>query len=214
MHQQQGMVHPAVVSSIVLAVIVLALGVLSAWSFMNYMDQKDNTDSKIAVAVADAKKDQAAEDEKQFLEREKQPVRQLVGPEDLGRITLDYPKTWSVYIDKDGASGEYQAYLQPGAVPALAKKTPYALHVSVVSDKYEETLASFQSLVNKGDLRAVPVTAAGQSGTRLDGNFSKEVSGAMVLFKLRDKTVKVATESRDTLADFNNIVLPSLKFNP
>lgn len=208
------MVHPAVVTAVVLGVIVLALGALSVWSLVNYLDQKNNTDGKIAVAVEAAKKQQVADDEKEFAEREKLPVRQLVGPEDLGRITLDYPKTWSVYIDKDGADSEYQAYLQPGAVPAIAKKTPYALRVSVVNNKYEDSLVGYQSLIAKGDLKATPVTIGGQSGTRLEGNFSKEVSGAVVLFKLRDKTLKVATESRDRLVDFNSIVLPSLKFNP
>ncbi len=213
MHQQ-GLVHPFVVTSVVLTVLVVTLGGVSIWAFVNYQDQKNNVDTKIEAAVAAAKQEQSEEDDKLFAEREKQPARQLVGPDDLGHVTFDYPKTWSVYIEKDGSEGEYDAYLHPGAVVALANDQPSALHVSILKQDYDTVVKKYREAVTKGDLKATPVNLQGQTGTRLDGAFSKERQGSMVLMKLRDKTIVVATENKDFVNDFNAIVLPSLKFNP
>lgn len=211
---QQGLVHPFVVTSVVLSVLVVTLGGLSIWAFVNYQDQKNNVDTKIEAAVAAAKQEQSEEDDKLFAEREKQPARQLVGPDDLGRVSFDYPKTWSVYIEKDGSEGEYDVYLHPGAVLALANDQPSALHASILKQDYDTVVKKYREAVTKGELKATPVNIQGQTGTRLDGTFSKERQGSMVLMKLRDKTIVVATENKDFVNDFNTIVLPSLKFNP
>lgn len=206
--------HPFVVTSVVLSILVVALGGIGIWAFVNYQDQKNNVDAKIEAAVAAAKQEQSEADDKLFAEREKQPARQLVGPADLGQVSFDYPKTWSVYIDKDGTSGEYEAYLHPGAVRALSSDLPVALHVSILKQDYDKVVKDYREAVTKGELKAAPVTVQGQTGTRLDGTFSKERQGSMVLLKLRDKTIVVTTESKDFVGDFNAIVLPSLKFNP
>jgi len=54
-------------------------------------------------------------------------------------------------------------------------------------------------------------------GIRLDGKFSdsqEDKTGSMVILAVRDKTLKVYTESADFLPDFNNVVLTSLTFSP
>lgn len=212
---QRGMVNPLLITSIVLSVLAVGLLAFGVWAFVGYMDNKDNVDSKVAIAVETAKKDQAAEDEAAFIEREKSPVRQAAGPTDLGKVTFDYPKTWSMYVDKDGSAGTYLAYLHPGAVlPVSKSSTANAIVVSVEDKKYEDTLSTFAAAITKGDLKASPITVKDQAGTRLDGNFSKDVKGSAVLFKVRDKTLKIIVESNDYLGDFNNIILTSLQFNP
>lgn len=207
------MVHPLLVTTIVLAILTVGFGGISIWAYVNYLDQKNNVDAKISTAVAEAKRTQTADDEKLFVEREKQPTREIVGPDDLGRLSLSYPKTWSVYLDKNGTGNQYEAYFYPAVVPPLSLKTPNALRISIENSPYETQLASFQELVKSGALKASPVAAQGETGTRLDGAFSKTVQGSMVLFKVRDKTIKVFTESTAFQSDFNTIVLPSLKFN-
>lgn len=211
---QRGSVNPLLVASIVLGLLLAGSLAFGAWAFVNYMDQKNNVDAIVAKAVDSAKLDQAEADEKSFLEREKLPTRQLKGPSDLGTVTMDYPKTWSVYIDKDGSNGNYVAQLHPGVVRPVNQKQLNAVVVSVESRSYEDTLKTFDSAVERGELKASPVTAGDQQGTRLDGKFSNDIQGSAVLFKLRDKTLRVTVQSNDYLGDFNNIVLPSLKFNP
>lgn len=210
---QTGIIHPLFVTALVLGVLVVGLGAFSIWAFINYQDQKNNTDAKIAAAVAEAQKQQSEEDDKLFAEREKQPTRQLEGPADLGAVTLDYPKTWSVYIDKSGSNNQFDAYMHPGVVPPLGGGTAYALRVTVSTEDYGSAVQSFQAKVKNGELKASTVTVAGEDGTRLDGTFSKDIQGSMVLFKVRDKTLRVQTQSRTFQGDFDNIVLKTLTFN-
>jgi hypothetical protein len=213
-NDQRGEVNPLLLISIVLTILVLGLGSFSIWAYVNYTDQKNNVDQKISAAVADAKRQQGNDDEAKFAEREKQPTRQFVGPDDLGRVQVNYPKTWSVYVDKDGSgNNNYEAYFAAGVVPPITGKTPYALRITVENKTYDEVIKAYQETVKKGDLKSSPVTLQGQTGTRLDGNFSKTVSGSMVLFKVRDKTLEVYTQSPTFQPDYDNIILPSLIFN-
>jgi len=211
---QRGNANPLVIVSILLGVLVVAVAGFGVWAFVNYMEQKNNVDGIVAKAVETAKKEQTTADEELFLEREKQPTRQLLGPSDLGSVKFDYPKTWSVYVDKDGSGGSYVAYLHPGSVLSITQRAVNALVVSVEDKEYEDSLKAYDGQVQKGELKAVPIKSGEEQGTRLDGTFSKDIRGAVVLFKLRDKTLKLAIQSNDFLGDFNNIILTSLKFNP
>lgn len=215
MFSSRGAASPLIITTIILAVLALALVAFGVWSYTNYLDYKNNADAKIDKAVNQAKTAQKTEDEASFAEREKSPLRQFSAPEDFGQVIFDFPKTWSVYIGEEGSrSGSFEVYFHPGAVVSTSKKTPYALRLSIASKAYEEVLKTFQAQINKGDLRASTVTVNNESGTRLDGTFAGSLKGAMVLLKLRDKTIQVYTESEDFIGDFNNIILPSLKFNP
>src|SRR6266536_4777529 len=111
--RQLGIVNPLIIFSSVLALFVIVFGGLAVWAYTNYSDQKNNVDAKVATAVADAKKQQSDSDQTKYLEQEKQPYRQFKGPAELGGVTFDYPKTWSVYLDKS-TSDQLEAYLQPG----------------------------------------------------------------------------------------------------
>ena len=211
--RQQGLINPLVIVSIVLGVFTLGLGIFSIWSYVNYVDQRDNVDAKVAVAVKDAQAAQKAADDKDFEAREKLPTKQITGPEDLGKVSVSYPKTWSVYLDQDGSNGRYNAYFYPGVVPSLNSSTPYALRLSVVDRDYNTVLAEFQGRVTSGDLKASTIAVQGVSGVRLDGKFTSGVEGAMVVLKVRDKTIQVSTEDEQFLADFNDTVIKSLTFN-
>ena len=205
------MVHPLLLTAIVLGVLTVGLGGFSVWAYLNYQDQKNNVDAHISAAVADAKREQQEADQADFVEQEKVPTRQLVGPVDLGQVKFSYPKTWSVYVDKE--SSGYEAYLHPLVVPPLTSGTPYALRVTITSNKYESVLAGYNEAIKTGKLKASPVTIVGVDGTRLDGTFSTSVRGSMVLFKIRDKTLQLYTQSTNFQGDFDNIVLKSLEFN-
>ena len=211
---ETGSANPLLISNIILAVLAVGFGSVMVWALINYNDQKVNVDSKIAHAVTDAKKVQIGEDEKSFIEREKAPLVQYVGPEDLGRVTFNYPKTWSAYIGKDPSTGELEAYLHPGVVPFVKTGQQFALEIKVVRQSYEQTLKTYESAVKKGELKSAPVVVNGFTGVRLDGKFSKEIEGSAVLFKVRDKTLIVATDAATFRPDFDNIILKSLDFNP
>ncbi|MFY9228485.1 MAG: hypothetical protein WAO28_04155 [Candidatus Microsaccharimonas sp.] len=195
-----------------IATTVIALGIM-IWALVNYFDQKDNVDTKVADAVSIAKKEQADADEAKFLERDKQPNRQFVGPEDYGRVSFDYPKTWSVYVAKDASNGgNYEAYLNPVSVPTVVPTQQYALRVTIEEKDYDQVVSSYTSLVSKGDLTTSSIKADEQNGTRLDGSFSKNIRGSAVIFKIRDKTVTIRTDADTFKADFDALIT-TITFN-
>ncbi len=210
--QEEGAITGSILAAIILGVIALALAGFGVWAYVNYTEQKTDVDGKIALAVAEGKKEQSDVDEVKFAEREKEPRREFVGPDDYGRLTFDYPKTWSLYIGSDASKskGPYEAYLNPGAV--VNGHLQYALRVSITTTAYEDKLNSFNTKIKKGDLRSSVQTSNGLTGTRLDGQFDKDVRGAAVIYKLRDKTIFIRTDTDTFKPEFDKIV-ETIKFN-
>lgn len=211
-HRESGAVNPLVISNVLVGLLAIVFAGVSIWAFANYQDQKNNVDSKIETAVETAKKEQADADEAEFIEREKQPTREFVGPDDLGRVTFQYPKTWSVYVGKSGNG--YEAYLNPGTVPTVSNTQPFATRVVIEDKTYDTVLKSYEARVEKKELTSAPITIGEFSGIRLDGKFSESRKGTSVIFKVRDKTLTVASDAEAFRGDFNDIVLKTLSFNP
>lgn len=185
---------------------------LLIWTYLGFTDYKNNTDAKINAAVEKAKSEQKTIDEKVAMEREKVPTRMYVGPSDLGSVSFQYPKTWSVYVARQTDSLE--TYFHPEVIPPLSDEQPFALRVRVEDKAYETIIKSYDGLVKKGSLRSNPVTVEGFSGIRLDGEFSKQRNGSTVVFKVRDKTLVISSDASAYKDDFDNTILKSLKFNP
>ena len=210
--RQSGEVNPLLITSVLLGFLTIALAGVSVWAFMNYQDQKNNTDQKIAAAVEVAEDEQAAELEEQFLEREKSPVKRFSGPADLGSVSFEYPKTWSVHTAT--SDDELNVYLHPNVVPPIDRDRPYALRIAVEDENYERVIGNYERLVEQGGLKSDSITINDFVGVKLEGKFSEQRQGSMVVFKIRDKTLSLATDSTSYVKDFNDIILPSLRFNP
>ncbi len=212
--RQHGAANSLLIATIGLSILSAAACAAAVWGIMNYSAQKTDVNGKIASAVAEAKKAQADSDEAKFAARDKEPNRQFVGPDDYGRLTFNYPKTWSVYVDQDASSGgTYAAYLNPISVPPVSNSTQqYALRVTIESKDYDKVIASYENLVKKGDLVSSAVTSNGIDGTRLDGSFSKDIRGSAVIYKIRDKTATLRTDADTFKPDFNALVA-TIKFN-
>ncbi|UTX51165.1 hypothetical protein KI440_03075 [Candidatus Saccharibacteria bacterium TM7i] len=200
--------------SIILIVIALGLAGAFVWSMLQYIDQRDNVDSKVTAAVTEAVKKQADKDAADFLEKEKQPNRLFVGPDDYGRLSFNYPKTWSTYVDKDALKGgTYAAYLNPVVVPPVSTNgQQYALRVLIEEKDYDKVIDSYKEKVKKGDLKSSAVKADEQNGTRLDGQFTKDIRGSAVIFKIRDKTVSIQTDAEVFKGDFDALI-KTITFN-
>jgi len=206
---QAGAISGSMLAIIGLIILVLGSGSFAIWAYINYTDQKTNVDGKVALAVAEAKKVQGDEDEAKFAQREKEPNRQFVGPDDYGRLTFDYPKTWSVYEASDVNSGTgrtYNAYLNPITVPPISNDQQYALRVVIEQREYDEVVGSYENLVKKGELKSSSFSANGHSGARLDGNFTKDIRGSAIIFKIRDKTVTLRTDANTFKPDFEKLI--------
>lgn len=211
---ESGAANAWVITAIGFIVIAVVTGIAATWALMNYLDQKNNFDTTVETAVATAKKEQADADELKFAAREKDPNRQFAGPDDYGRLTFDYPKTWSVYINEDGSGNgdAFQAYLNPVTVPPVNENTQYAIRVIIEQVDFDEVVSDYDKMVGEGLLKTSSVTINGQPGTRLDGNFSEDIRGSAVVFKIRDKTVTIRTDANTFKSDFDKLI-KTIKYN-
>jgi len=199
--------------AIVAIITTLIAAGLAVWALINYFDQKNDVDSKITSAVATAVKEQQDTDAANFEEKEKQPNRTYAGPDDYGRLSFDYPKTWSIYVAKDAAKGgDYQAYFNPVSVPPIANDQRYALRVTIQEKDYDTVISSYQNLVKNNSLTASSIKADEQTGTRFDGNLTKDIKGSAVVFKIRDKTVTLQTDAETFKPDFDALI-QTITFN-
>jgi hypothetical protein len=205
----KGVVDGWMISTIGLIILVLGSGSLAIWAYMNYNEAKTDIDGKVALAQAEAKKEQAEEDEAKFAEREKEPRREFIGPDEYGRLSFTYPKTWSVYIAKDARrGGDYEAYLHPVQVPSLENQSAQqvALRLQILNRDYNDYLKDYEGLTKDGKLRSSTVSVNGENGIRFDGDFSEDIRGAAVVFKIRDKTAVLRTDADTFKPDFDALI--------
>ena len=211
--REHGAVSGSLIAIILISLAAVLLAGLSVYLFLQYNEQKTNVDGKIAVADANARRAQQEIDDKNFTIKEKEPNREFVGPDDYGRLAFSYPKTWSVYVAKDiTQSTTYEAYLNPVVVPPIGAKQQFALRVVIEDKDFDAIIASYDGKVKKGDLKSSPTSANGVNGTRFDGSFDDNRRGAVVIYKLRDKTISVFTDADTFKPDFEEVI-KTIKFN-
>lgn len=205
-HSERGAVSGLLVAVIALGVLVLGVGSFAIWAFVAYTDAQSGVDDKIAIAVAQAKEEKGNDDEAKFAERAKQPTLTFTAPDDYCGLTFQYPKTWSVYESEQITNGgDFKAYLNPGVVPPISASQQFALRVTIEQKDYDNVLAQYSNLVQKGDLKQSTFSSQGKQGARLTGNFSKNIRGDAVIFRCRDKTITVQTDADTFKSDFESV---------
>lgn len=211
------------ISGLIKLIVIIVLSLISVtfiglfiWMFIQYDNARTDVDGQIAVAVADAKDEQATKMEAEFLEREKYPYKTFSGPADYGELTFEYPRTWSVYIaDSATTGGDFNAYLNPIEVNTVSKDTINALRVSILNKSFDDVVSDYQKDMDKKDsnLTVESVTFNGITGNRYTGTIPKtELSGFIVIFKIRDKTAILQTDSVLFKEDFDKL-LETVTFN-
>jgi cell division protein FtsB len=212
---ERGAVHRSIIAIVGLFVLVVILGIFGVWSYINYLDQKKDVDSKVSDAAAKARLEQSDKDEAAFEERENKDTRQFVGPSDYGKLTFDYPKKWSAYQATDvseGGGATYEAYLNPDLVPPLNDSQKFAMRVTIEQVTYDKAVASYNSLIKKGDLKSSVYDDGKHTGTMLTGNFNEDIIGTAVLIKMRDRTLTLRTDG-DIFKDLFLTILKTVNFN-
>ncbi len=209
---QSGKLDILILPLILSLLVVIGLAVFGFWAYSNFTTQRDDVDAIVAEEVDRAKADQKVELQADFEEKEKKPLRTYTSPSSAGSVSIKYPKTWSVYMEEGTSSLE--GWFQPNFVPAINSDTSFALRVQVDNSTYSEEVSRLDRLIEDGTIKATPIRIAKVNGVRLDGFVAREKSGAMVMFPIRDKTLRVWTESDKFVKDFNTIILKHLSFIP
>ena len=201
------------IAIIVVSLIAVTFIGLFIWMTVQYNDVSDDVDGQIREAVANAKDEQTSKMEAEFLEREKYPFKVFAGPADYGELSFEYPKTWSVYVAKAATTGgDFNAYFNPAQVDEVSKETINALRVTIRNTSFDKVTEEYQKAMDKKDsnltMEAVTIGAdANITANRYTGKIpDTDLSGYIVTFKIRDKTVVLQTDSTVFTDDFNKLL--------
>lgn len=204
-------------SGLVKTIVIVAVSLIAVtfiglfiWMLIQYNSVSDDVQGQIDVAVAAAKDEQAQKDEMEFSEREKYPYKTFSGPADYGQLTFEYPKTWSVYVAADASNGgDFSAYFNPVQVNAVSNNTINALRVTILDKSFEDVVSSYQRYLEKENsgLTVESITVFDTAANRYVGNIpNTDFNGMIVIFKIRDKTAVLQTDSLLFTEDFNNLI--------
>lgn len=201
------------VSEIVLLVVVCLIAavaiVAAVYFFMQWNDLNNNFESRVAQERSEAEAAQMKADEERFQEERKSPYSPFSGPDDYGAIYFEYPKTWDVYVSKDGTKGDYEAYFAAGSVPSVTdtENSRYALRFLIKNQSLDTVQRQYDTLVNNGQLSARNYTVGSISGTLFTGMITKSINGQVFLAKINDKTLVMQTDSTAHFeTDFANVL--------
>lgn len=213
-HNQDGAVNPLLLPLIGSAILLVSTLAFGSWAFTSRQDYKNNTDQKIGLAVTAAVAEEGQRKDKEFAEISKSPLKTYSGPEQFGSLQLQYPKTWSAYVS-DRGEDDLNGYFNPNVVPDTADDAAtFALRIQVVDQPYSDVIDEFDNVeevtVTPYALPKMPKIV----GVKVSGQIEQEKQGTVVILPIRDKTLRVFTESKDFENDFNNIILANLTFSP
>ena len=212
------------ITSLIKTIVIIVVSLIAVtfigvfiWMFIQYSDVQNDIDEKIDAAVAKARDEQITKDEAEFAEREKYPYKVFTGPADYGSLSFQYPKTWSVYVaDSATSGGDFKAYFNPIQVDTVAKDTVNALRVSIRNKAFDEVAEEYQKAMNKKDsnLTMESVTVNGITANRYTGTIpdTENLSGFIIIFKIRDKTAVVQTDSALFKDDYDKLI-QTITFN-
>jgi len=207
------------IAIIIVSLIAVTFIGLFIWMSLQYSEASSDVQGQIDTAVAKAKDEQAAKMEAEFLEREKYPYKVFSGPADYGQLTFEYPKTWSVYVEAAAnAGGDFKAYFNPIQVDAVGDDTINALRVTIRNKGFDEVVTEYQRLMDRKDSGlTMEATTIGVNNNitanRYTGKIpNTDLSGYIVIFKIRDKTVILQTDSVLFAEEYNKL-LGTVSFN-
>lgn len=192
---------------------VLFIG-LFIWMTLKWSEANTNVQGKIDVAVAEARNSLQTKLENDFEEKEKYPFLTFSGPTDLGALNFEYPKTWNLYIPDDASrGGDYHAYLNPGQVNVVADNTVMALRVTIKNEQLDRVLEDFTDKVQSQEMTVSSTVVNGVNVNVYTGKLDSDLMGIVCVFKIRDKTALLQTDSSNVFrADFERI-LSTIRFN-
>ena len=192
---------------------VLFIG-LFIWMWLKWNDASTNVKGKVDVAVAEAKNELQTKLESEFEEKEKYPYKVFTGPTDLGELSFEYPKTWSLYVQSNASrGGDYAAYLNPGQVNVVQENTVMALRVSIKGTLFDQAISEYAEKVRSGNMTLSTTVVNGNNVNVYTGKLNNEYQGIICVFKLRDKTVVLQTDSTSVFSDDFYRILKTVKFN-
>ena len=198
---------------VVSSVFAIVFAGLFVWMWINWYNANTNVEGRIKLAAQEAETAMATEKDNEYAEKEKYPFYTYTGPSDYGSLSFKYPKTWSVYVPEDGRSGgDFHAFFNPKQVGHTDDTNPLALRVSIIGEMTDQVLEDYNDKVQDQEMTLKTVVVNGANVNVYTGLLDSDLQGIVCVFKIRDKTAIIQTDSLIYENDFNQI-LGSMKFN-
>lgn len=193
---------------ILVSIIAIVFIFLFIQKYIEWDAVSTDVDGQITRAIAVATEETATKMEDEFAEREKYPYEQFTGPIDYGSFSFEYPKTWSVYVAKDAANGgDYEAYFNPKEVfNPSNNSTINALRFRIRDTSFDSAAKNYESSIKNGKLTLETRNVGGVLANVYTGEISSNRRGAIMLLKLRDKTVMLQTDAEIFIDDFYRLL--------
>ncbi len=205
--------HNSLMETVILVIVCLVAAaaiVVAVIFFMKWNELKVSHDSDVEAAVAEERATQQAMITQKIDEWKQTQTREWIGPADYGSVSFQFPKDWSVYVNKDGTNNsDYEVYFNPDSLMALNNKDArYALRFTIKHRQYDQEVKSYQTKVSSGKMTFSSFEAdSGEiSGSRFDGELGTNMMGSVVVFKINDKTVIMQTDTQATTMAFEKII--------
>lgn len=217
---QAGAINLLVIPLILITLALFGVAGFAYYAYGQSQDYKNNVDQKISVAVDESSAIVSEQKDKVFAEKEKSPYDVYTGPAAYGSLRIQYPKTWSAYIDvPSGQTNKpVNGYFSPGQIPSINEpNNSFALRVYIVQQPFDAVVKPFQTKLKAGTVAIQPYQSPNvpnSIGVRVDGEVQNKKQGSMIILPFRDKTLQMWTESTDSRADFDNIILPNFSLVP
>ncbi len=218
--RQAGAINLLAIPLVLVTLLLFGVAAVAYSSYAEAQDYKNNVAQKVEAAVEVSKEQVSAQKDKDFAEKEKFPYNRYDGPAQYGALRILYPRTWSAYVSepRNRTTKPVDGYFAPRQVPTFNDaNNVFSLRITVEHRTYDAVVKEYESRVKEGRTAARPYQSPNVPnlvGTRLDGDVSDKKQGAMIIMPMRDKTLKLWTESQEYVPDFNNIILPNFSFTP
>ncbi|MDQ3159211.1 MAG: hypothetical protein M3P98_03715 [bacterium] len=213
---QFGKIESLFIPLVLSVVVLLATIIFSITTYLQKSDLSNNIDTKVSERLGVETQRIESEQQVIFLEKEKEPLKPYSGPTELGSVEFKYPKIWSGYVNEASNSNlPLDATFHPNVVPA--SDTAYALRVQIVNNQYSTEVKKFDSKAENGTVKVSAYKTENVDGVpavKITGQIDSKTRGTLILIQVRDKTLKMWTESDQFTNDFETRVLPSLTFSP
>jgi hypothetical protein len=208
---------------LVCTVLLLIVSIVFAvWAYSGRQNYKNNTDAIVNKAVNKATAQQVVIDTNKFNVEQESSLTTYNGPSDYGSIALQYPKTWSAYVNtaNSGGSGTsnfpLDGYFLPNYLNAVADggSTNFALRIQVEGQSYSQILQQYD---NQTGINVTPYAlpkVPNDVGVEISGQIQSNISGTLVILPLRSQALEVWTEGNAFTSVFNSIILANLTFSP
>lgn len=214
---EKGQINILLIPFIMTILLFFGASGFGIWAFMERDTYKNKTDEVVAREVTVAVEQAKTDKDNEFVQKEKEPYRDYTGPEEYGSFAFQYPKTWSVFEEKDNT--KVLVKLHPKVVPS-GDEVSLATTVEVSDQKYESIVRQYETKVKAGEMKASPYKlekVPSLNGMRFEGEFpdgAGKKSGIVTVIPVRDKTIEIRTEAKDYFNDYDKVILKTFNVVP